>query len=322
MVTHDSLLNRLKILYPYLPGLEQIRDLHRHGPASNQLYQRLSKGDVELLIQSYPQERAYLLAIPTEKEMALVNYAVSISHELATKIGLPQAVPPDNIHRMQKSDIYWRGDIYSANMILAALELSRESMNKEKVFLDFGCSSGSLIRVIKAVYPDSICIGVDPVDSSIQWAREHLSGITFDVSPIAPPLNCATGSVDVVSAISIWSHFSPTAAIDWMNETHRILVHGGCLVFTLHSIYSLLWSCKNRTRKPDNIERMYRAMCHQGFYFEAMQIEEGLPLNPDWGNLYMTIEWLMDRIQDRWDVLLYQPGRNQHNQDLLVLKSK
>jgi cyclopropane fatty-acyl-phospholipid synthase-like methyltransferase len=223
---------------------------------------------------------------------------------------------------MQKSDIYWRGDIYSANMALAALELSGETMNRDKVFLDFGCSSGSLIRVIKAVYPESSCIGVDPVYSSIQWAAENLPGISFDVSPIAPPLNIASGSIDVVSAISIWSHFSPSAAIDWINEVHRILAKGGTFVVTIHGLYTLLWHCQNRNCSPELIDAIHRSMCSQGYNFQAMDIEPGLPPNPDWGNMYMTIEWLVDHIQEHWDVLLYQPGRSQYNQDLLVLKSK
>jgi SAM-dependent methyltransferase len=322
VLTHNDLLKRLAVLYPCLPSLEQLRSLHSHAPASRKLYQRFSKVDLHSLIGSYPSERAHLLEIPSEKESSLVNYAVSMSDELAEKIRLPRAVPPEDIHRMQKGDIYWRGDLYSANMLLAALELAGQSPCMDHVFLDFGCSSGSLLRVLKAVFPDSTCIGTDPVESSIEWAAENLPAITFHVSPLVPPIDVPTGSIDVISAISIWSHFSPTAAVIWLKEMHRLLAPGGVFVFTIHGIYTLFWHCRNRNREPSYVDEIYRSMCEYGFYFQSLAIEPSLPQSPDWGSMYMTIEWLQHQCRSDWDILLYQPGRSQFNQDLLVMRSK
>ena len=95
--------------------------------------------------------------------------------------------------------------------------------------LDFGCSSGRVVRVLAAAFPELDWHGCDPIPDAIEWARANLPGIAFERSPEYPPLPYADGQFDFAFAISIWSHFAEGAALDWLREMHRVLRPGGRL---------------------------------------------------------------------------------------------
>ena len=61
--------------------------------------------------------------------------------------------------------------------------------------LDFGCSSGRVVRVLAAAYPELDWHGCDPIPDAIEWARANLPGIAFERSPEYPPLPYADGAV-------------------------------------------------------------------------------------------------------------------------------
>lgn len=166
-----------------------------------------------------------------------------------------------------------------------------------------------------------MCTGFDPVLSSINWAKTNLPGISFHVSSLSPPLNVNSSSVNVITAISIWSHYSPSAARAWLDEMHRVLLPDGVMVMTIHGIYSLLWHCCQLNLEAERVSHAYTLMCGCGYYFEHQKIKQDLPVSPDWGNMYMTIEWLYSQISFKWEILLHKPGRNQYNQDVVVLKA-
>ena len=105
--------------------------------------------------------------------------------------------------------------------------------------LDFGCSSGRVVRMLAAALPDVAWSGCDPNAGAVDWASEHLHGIEFFVSPQAPPLELGDGALDLVYAISIWSHFDADAGLRWFDEMHRLLRPGGLLVVTTHGLSSL-----------------------------------------------------------------------------------
>ena len=63
--------------------------------------------------------------------------------------------------------------------------------------------------------------------------------IEFFVNDNAPPLPLADGSLDLVYAISIWSHFAPELGLRWFEEMHRLIRPGGHLVCTTHGLTSV-----------------------------------------------------------------------------------
>jgi SAM-dependent methyltransferase len=310
----------LKTCYPYLPTLEQIAAEGISAPISRLLVSRLTRSDIAELISRIPTDQQWKLRIRGERETLLVNAGTALLPHIAIKTGLPTAVPPPTVHRMQTGDPLWRGDLYSANMVAEVLDAARIPLvNGQGRILDFGCSSGSLLRVFAAAFPNTLWHGVDPVASSIDWAQKHISNVTLSQSQPRPPLAFGDHSMEGVVAISIWSHYSAAAACAWFSEMARIVKPGGFLVITYHSIYTLLWMCRHKLSTPDSIMRIFDELCRSGHSFAAAKLEQDLSFSEDWGQAYMTAEWLRAQTLADWRIVHLANGRNQFNQDIAVL---
>jgi SAM-dependent methyltransferase len=254
-----------------------------------------------------------------------VKTAVHNDEATRETIGLSNIVPPKNIHRMQKSDPLWIGDIYSSEMVVEALGKSGQSYNPDESYLDFGCSSGSLVRILKTAYPDSSFFGVDPIESAIDWAQNNITDATFAVSNPNPPLQFEDNSFSGVTAISIWSHFADFAALEWFDEMHRIIKPGGWLFFTTHGLNTVLRGL-NRKRKPSRrVRAILEGLLGSDFVFEETILQKGeikSLLDVSWGNSYFRPDWIMKNTCDKWNILHFNQGKNQNNQDVYILQSK
>src|SRR6185503_20533684 len=69
--------------------------------------------------------------------------------------------------------------------------------------------------------------------------QEHLSGLELFTSPQEPPLALEAESLDLVYAISVWSHFAAGAGLRWIEEMRRVLRPGGLLLLTAHGFTSI-----------------------------------------------------------------------------------
>ncbi|UTW56166.1 class I SAM-dependent methyltransferase [Kordiimonas sp. SCSIO 12610] len=254
-----------------------------------------------------------------------VKTAVHQSAEVRAATGLSNIVPPDNIHRMQKGDPLWVGDIYSSEMVTEALRKSGINHKEGENYLDFGCSSGSLIRILKAVHPKSQFYGVDPIESAIDWASDNIKGAQFSVSAANPPLRFSDNMFDGVTAISIWSHFADFSALEWFDEMHRIIKPGGWLFFTTHGLNSILHNLVHKRKSPKRVRALFEGLLGADFVFEETvkrsEKDQSL-LDVAWGNSYFRPDWVMKNLCDKWDILFFHQGKNQNNQDLYVLRPK
>jgi SAM-dependent methyltransferase len=147
---------------------------------------------------------------------------------------------------------------------------------------------------------------------------------TFRHSPQYPPLPQPDGAFDAAFAISIWSHFSERAAVEWLHELRRLLRPGGRLVLTTHGEHTLLHTRRAGLRSDQQLENVQATLRRQGFWYAAEFGEQGDHgvANPDWGTAFLTPEWLLTRLTPDWRVLLYRPGRVENNQDLYVLEPR
>lgn len=80
---------------------------------------------------------------------------------------------------------------------------------------------------------------MDPVSSSVAWARQAMPDISFQVSKQLPPLDLEDNSFDFVIAKSIWTHFGHEAANIWFREMARILRPGGHFFFSTHGPHDI-----------------------------------------------------------------------------------
>ena len=155
------------------------------------------------------------------------------------RTGLVPDEPPEDVHAMARGALAAGGDYASADLVVAALERAGGAIASVRRALDFGCSSGRTVRPLAAAYPHVQWHGVDPNGPAIAWAAEHVPGVAFARSASEPPLAFGDGELDLVYAISIWSHFAEDAARRWLDEMHRVVAPGGHLVITIHGAESV-----------------------------------------------------------------------------------
>ena len=241
-------------------------------------------------------------------------------------INLPTDIPSTDIHRMQKSQ-FWIGDFYSANLVSNTLsDLDIEFKESEK-YLDLGCSSGSLLRVLNWFYPKAFWFGCDPVGTSIDWATERLSGIDFSLSNQSPPLPHESNKFDGVISISVWSHHGSTACRNWFEEVHRVLKPGGWFLFTAHGPRSIYYYANSERYRSKGLERwisIYEGLLQNYHVFEQVwMIDDDAGNNAnDWGNFYVKPEWIITNLAENFFPKLYYRGANQSNQDLYIFQKK
>jgi SAM-dependent methyltransferase len=140
-------------------------------------------------------------------------------------------IPPDYLmyesFRMDYEKYYQSGQ--SAAIWLLSL-IRQYQGDQTRDVLDWGCGPGRIIRHLPELDPHIRWYGSDYNEKSIAWCAEHLSGITWKVNGISPPLDLPDYSVDVVYGFSIFTHLSEENHIEWAAELHRVLRPGGLAI--------------------------------------------------------------------------------------------
>jgi len=250
-----------------------------------------------------------------------VHYGVS---GVLTKTGLTMATPPDEVHSMGRGRLAAGGSCYYADLVADGFMAAGASLERGTRVLDFGCSSGRVVRVLAAAYPEVEWHGCDPVPSSIEWCREHLDNVKFEQSTPEPPLPYSDGNFAAVFAISIWSHFAEPAAQNWFNEMRRIIRPGGNLIITTHGYQTIAHCAQQGLRSEDQLQEIREALYTRGFWFAPEFGDSGDwgLVQPQWGTAFMTTEWLLAQLCPPWRVIDFAAGRVECNQDLIVLERR
>lgn len=260
---------------------------------------------------------------PAIRQWLVLTYGVWLKlPSVIERTGLPPDQPPDDVHAMARGPLAAAGGLESADMIVDAITSVGAGLEDAADVLDFGCSSGRVVRVLAAAFPQIRWRGCDPNEPAIAWAGQHLKPIEFFVSPQAPPLPIAQGGVGLVYAISVWSHFAPELALRWFDEMHRVIRPGGLLIITTHGFQSVSYYAQKALRSSAQSSEILESLYRSGFWYDATfgQAGDFGVVNPDWGTAFLSPEWLLTKLCPRWRVLEFAPGRNQRNQDLYVLQ--
>lgn len=289
------------------------------------IYARLNEEDVAAverqILESELREHYEKAGHPNVRRHMILAFGTWLgAPAILEKTGLSQMQPPEDVHAMVRGPYASAGGLYEADLVIDALAGVGVDMAAIGTALDFGCSSGRVVRTLAAAYPQVRWHGCDPNAPAIAWATENLPGIEFFVNGDAPPLPLADRTLDLVYAISIWSHFAPELGLRWFEEMRRLIHPGGRLVCTTHGLTSV--AHESRGRSPEQSEEILDALYSQGFWYAAEFGEEGDwgVVNPDWGTAFLSPEWMLTQLCPRWRVLEFAPGRNQDNQDVYVLQ--
>ena len=291
------------------------------------LYERLTEEDVAEVIRA-AAARPELAQLPSAEADLDTRRWLVLSYGLWLRLPsviertrLPADQPPAEIHAMARGPLAAAGGLYEADMVVNAMRSCGADVTDAGRGLDFGCSSGRVVRVMAAAYPELPWRACDPNEPAIEWAGEHLPEIDFFVNPQQPPLPIAEGELGLVYAISIWSHFAPDLGLRWFDEVHRVIRPGGHLIFTTHGMQSIAYHAE-KGRHPEQCREIIDAVYRSGCWYAAEfgQLGDAGVVNPEWGTAFISAEWLLAKLCPRWRVLEFAPGRNQLNQDLYVLQ--
>jgi SAM-dependent methyltransferase len=297
-------------------------------PVTHLLYERLSQDDIaaarRLMDGSADFPEAYKNTTDPVLDQMLVLHS-GIWHGLdavAEKTGLGAERPPEDVHAMARGPIAAAGGLYEADLVADALLSAGVDIAASGGGLDFGCSSARVVRALAAAYPEGRWLGCDPNTRAIAWAQQHLPGIEFFVSGDAPPLPLEGGSLGLVFAVSIWSHFEPQLGLRWFEEMRRVLAPGGHLVMTTHGLTSVAFYAGNGLRTAEQCEEIADSLYRRGWWYAPEFGAHGDwgVVNPDWGTTFLTPEWVLAELCPAWRIAEFAAGRNAGNQDVYVLQ--
>jgi SAM-dependent methyltransferase len=292
------------------------------------LFDRLAPAEVaavEQLVRDTPGAWGHFFGdAPTADNHALLlSVGMWLGADLVReRTGLVPGEPPEDVHAMSRGVLTAAGGIYEADMVIDALLSGGGDVGAVRTALDFGCSSGRVLRSLTAAYPAIAWHGCDPNRPAIEWAQANLPGASFFVNGNVPPLPLAEGALDLAYAISIWSHFEPARGLQWFEEMRRVIKPGGHLVMTTHGLTSVDHYLDTGQRSAEQSQEIAAALYTRGWWYRAEFGEQGDwgVVDPAWGTAFLSPEFLLTQLCPRWRVLEYAPGRNQDNQDVYVLQ--
>lgn len=98
--------------------------------------------------------------------------------------------------------------------------------------LDFGCGCGRVLRYWEG-HAGTVS-GSDRDGGAVEWCSANLQFARIVRNDLAPPLPHADASLDLVYALSVFTHLTQELQTAWRDELRRVLRPGGRLLLTTH----------------------------------------------------------------------------------------
>jgi len=115
---------------------------------------------------------------------------------------------------------------------------------------EWGCGPARIIRHLPGIAGGDIQIfGSDYNPETIEWAQKSISGVSFDLNMLNPPLVYENEIFDLIYAISVFTHLSEQNALTWIDELYRVLKRNGILLITTTGELNYQTELLNHERK-------------------------------------------------------------------------
>jgi SAM-dependent methyltransferase len=140
--------------------------------------------------------------------------------QLAARVGTPEGADPLRFYLDEGARL---------RTLIDTLVPEGWSWDGKRV-LDFGCGSARVLRHFEPEAPRGDFRGCDIDAESIAWNEQALSPpFGFFRNGLAPPLALPGGALDLVYAMSVFTHIADGWSA-WLAELHRVLAPGGLLI--------------------------------------------------------------------------------------------
>lgn len=153
----------------------------------------------------------------------------------AAEDGLPVPPPRLIVRVAGTADVGWFLDSgrLAAESVRDALARHGCRLEELGALLDFGCGCGRVTRRWAGLDRTAVN-GADANERAIAWCRANLPFARFVSNGLAPPLDHADESFDLVYALSVFTHLPDDLQHAWARELARLLRPGGFLLLTTH----------------------------------------------------------------------------------------
>jgi 2-polyprenyl-3-methyl-5-hydroxy-6-metoxy-1,4-benzoquinol methylase len=153
----------------------------------------------------------------------------------AAEDGLPVPPPRLIVRVAGTADVGWflESGRLAAQGVTAALARHGRRIEELGALLDFGCGCGRVTRRWAGLDGTAVH-GSDANEHAIAWCRANLPFARFTSNGLAPPLDHADESFDLVYALSVFTHLPEDLQHAWARELARLLRPGGFLLLTTH----------------------------------------------------------------------------------------
>lgn len=276
--------------------------------------------------------------LPAYEQLSLWLLSADDATRKNADLALP--IPPESTHFIPgQYNIFY--DFKNTDIVLS--ELEEAGVNIRGSFLDFGCSSGRNLAVLRRAFGDELELyGADPAGASIAWLKQNIAGVDAVVSHQEPPLPFDDKKFDIIIAKSIWTHFSPSAGRRWFAEMARIMKPGGHFLFSVHGPHDIASRIINDIPRPkyeryaghdhwtrdaflaDLVEKYDR----DGFYFQPfkrvgyqadLKLIDGATTN-DWGLTFISPDYLRSMLPADLAVVKRSIARTGNRHDVYIVR--
>ena len=135
--------------------------------------------------------------------------------------------------------------------------------------LDFGCSSGRVVRVLAGALPEVDWHGCDPIPDAIEWAREHLPGSASSGAPsihrFPTGTTRSTSLSPSQSGATFRSRLRSTGSARWRGLSSP---GAGC-VLTAHGYQTISHTSRHGVRSAEQLAEVNGALYERGFWYCA-----------------------------------------------------
>jgi SAM-dependent methyltransferase len=194
----------------------------------------------------------------------IASAAIQSSYPSPTRLDLLKQVGATS------ADNYLYGGLTTAAGIRAVAESLGSPLSKTRRVLDWGCSSGRVIRWLGDIAAGTELVGTDINDIAVRWCQKNLPFASVHTNGPLPPLPFPDEHFDLIFGISVVSHLDQDYERAWLRELWRVARPGALVLLSVHGED---WAAQ--TLSPSELDEFGR----RGFLYKRVSHAslEGLP---------------------------------------------